>query len=480
VILAVDVGTSILKGALFTLEGAMVRRAERALPPAAAPADPLRSEVDAREWLLGLRDVADRLGLGGARVPLEAAVVSGNGPTLVAVGSDGAPLLPAMTWMDRRAGAEAAFVTERAGWPVDASFALPKALWIKRNAPAVYEGTRHFLPCPEYVVFAMTGTAVTFLPGPRFERYVGEERTIHAIGLDGSKFPRPAALGSLVGRTTAAGTAATGVPAGVPVYAAGPDFIVSLLGTATVLPGRACLRSGTSEGINLCATAPVDDRRLLSLGHPAAGLWNVSGIISTSGRALAWFRDVAGSAGDSYEHSFAEIDAVPAGANRLLFLPYLAGERAPHWDPAARGAFLGLTLAHGRQDMMRAVIESVAFATRDVIEVMEGIGLAVADFRVTGKPARSRLWNQVKSDVTGRRLLVPSGEDPDLTGDACLALGGLGEFYSAAEAAEAIVRVEAVYEPRPGNKPLYDELFLLYRDSYRQLKDIFARLGRHA
>jgi xylulokinase len=474
-ILAVDVGTSVLKGALFAMDGTMVRRAESAL--AGMPqTDPLRHEVDAREWIAALREVAGRLGLADGR-RIAAAVVSGNGPTLVAAAADGSPLAPAMTWMDRRGTEEAAIVSARIGRHIDPSFFLPKVLWIMRNRPRVYERTRYFLSCPEYVVFVMTGTAVTFLPGPRFERFIWQEEETGKLGLDRAKFPGYLESGKLVGKVSGEGQAATGIPEGVPVFAAGPDFVVSLLGTGTVEPGMGCIRSGTSEGINLCSAAPVDDTRLMCLGHPVRGLWNVSGIISTSGKALEWFRAASGRGDDGYETTFQDIQSSPPGANRLLFLPYLAGERSPHWDPGARGAFIGLTLGHGRQDMTRAVAESTAFAIRDVIEVMEEIGLSVSDFGITGTPSKSAAWNQVKADVTGRRIMVPVVEDPDLTGDACLALYGLGEHPTVAEASKAIVKIGTVFEPCAGNKPIYDELFPLYRESYRKLKTVFARLG---
>jgi len=252
---------------------------------------------------------------------------------------------------------------------------------------------------------------------------------------------------------------------------------VSLLGTATVLPGRACVRSGTSEGINLCARGPVQDKRLLSLGHIAEGCWNISGMISTSGKALEWFKNASGQAVESYERIFEQVQAAAPGADRLLFLPYLAGERAPLWDPAARGAFIGLSLNHGRAEMLRAVVEAVGFAIRDVVEVMEEAGLSVQDLRITGRPSRSRPWNQVKADITGRRILVPETLDSDLVGDVCLALRALGEYGSVAEASEAIVRIGSVFEPDPALKGLYDEMFELYRQSYTGLKAVFHTLS---
>jgi xylulokinase len=474
-ILAIDVGTSILKAALFEKDGTLVSRAESPLTLIAHP-DPLWHESDATEWIRGVRGIAVRLGL--ARVPrIDAVVVSGNGPTLVPADAEGNPLAKAMSWMDRRGVAEATIISERSGRPIDPTFHLPKAFWFFRNRPALYERTRYFFSCPEFVSFVLTGEPVTFLPAPDFTRYIWEENLIRGLGMEPDRFPRFLESGKRVGSVTASGEAATGIPAGTPVVAGAPDFVVSLLGTATVAPGRACVRSGTSEGINLCSRTPIEDRRLMCLGHIVRGCWNVSGIISTSGKALEWYKNASGRSADSYESVFADVGSVAAGANRLLFLPYLAGERAPLWDPLARGAFIGLTLNHGVPHMMRAVAESVAYAIRDVVDVMEEIGLTVQDMRITGSPSRSPVWNQLKADVTGRRILVPLMPDSDLAGDACLALCSLGEFGSVAEAAEAVVKMGAAFDPDVRKKALYDDMFHLYRDCYRGLKPVFEKLS---
>ena len=474
-LLAFDVGTTQLKGGLFDRAGRLAVRAGSPLALISHP-DPLWHESDARAWVDGIARVAAALGVAGAG-RIDAVVVSGNGPTLVPVAADGEPMAPAMTWMDRRGVEEARIVAGASGSPTDPTFSLPKALWIFRNRPRLYEQARWFLGCPEYLTFVLTGIPSMFLPTPQYTRYMWNEPLVSALGMDPRRFPPFVPSGRILGPVSPAGEAATGIPAGVPVVSGGPDFIVSLLGTATVAPGRACIRAGTSEGINLCSSTPVSDRRLLCVSHVAAGCWNVSGMISTSGKALEWFRAAAGRADGSWESLFAEIEAVPAGADRLLFLPYLAGERAPLWDPLARGAFVGLTLNHGRAAMLRAVAESVGFAIRDVVEVMEELGLSVQDLRITGRPALSRVWNQIRADITGRRILVPEAEDSDLAGDVCLALAALGDYGSAAEASEAIVRIGSAFEPVAGRTRMYDELFALYRESYRGLKAVFEKLS---
>jgi xylulokinase len=474
-ILAVDVGTTLLKAGLFMPDGSLVARAEAPLA-LESRADLLWHESDARAWIRALAAAVRELPLPAAG-GLEGVVASGNGPTLVPVDAAGEPLAPALTWMDRRCVEEARIVSEKRGAPIDPTFSLPKALWFFRNRPAIYAKAARFYGCPEYVAMVLCGEAATFLPTPEYTRYYWDEPLVRDLGMDPAKFPPFLLSGKAMGRVTAAGEASTGIPRGVPVVSGGPDFLVSLLGTATVAAGRACVRSGTSEGINLCSAQPTEDRRLLCVSHIAAGFWNVSGMISTSGKALEWFREAAGRSAQSYEDLLAEIEAVPPGAGGLLFLPYLAGERAPIWDPAARGAFIGLTLGHGSAEMLRAVAESVAFAIRDVVEVMEESGLAVRDLRITGRPSRSRSWNQLKADITGRRILVPATRDPDLAGDVCLALHALGRHATVSEAAEATVRIGSRFEPDPTTRGMYDDMFTAYRQSYAGLKAVFPILS---
>ncbi|MBN1838323.1 MAG: hypothetical protein JW820_20860, partial [Spirochaetales bacterium] len=391
-VLAVDVGTTSLKGGLFGPEGILQARAEAPVRLADRD-DPLHHEADANNWLSALGMVAAQLELSRER-ELAAVVVSGNGPTLVPVGAGGKPLDFAMTWMDRRGVEEAKLVGEAAGRFVDPTFYLPKAYWVFRHRRRLYDRTRWFMTCPEFLVFQLTGSAVTVLPGEGFKPYMWTDEVVARLGMDPGKFPPYVRTGELIGPVRKASEETLGIPAGVPVFGGGPDFIMTLLGTASVVPGRACDRAGTSEGINLASEKPLEDRRLLCLPHPIEGLHNISGIISTSGKALEWFKNLSGRREVDYDTLFEDVCQAPPGARALLFLPYLAGERAPLWDPYARGCFVGLTMNHGRREMTRAVVESVGFAIRDVIEVMGENGLELGELRVTGGQARSPLWNQ--------------------------------------------------------------------------------------
>lgn len=477
-IAAYDIGTTVLKGALLSEEGEFLAFSSRKLEMINT-GKPGYYEADPHQWKQAVNEITtENLAAVGPGSDVRAAIISGNGPTLVPVSHSGEFLSPVMSWMDRRGTAETARIKEVSGRYLDPTFYLPKALWLAKNRPDVYAETGHFLSCPESLLFWLTGEAVTVLPGSHFLQYFWDKKLLGDLGLDSDKFPEFTKPGKLTGTVSAAGALASGLPQGMPVISAGADFIVSLLGTGAVYPGRACDRAGTSEGINLCTEITISDPRLMWYGHVVEPWYNISGIISTSGRAFDWIKDVTGAGSLRNDELDAEADQARPGADRLLFLPYLTGERAPLWDPNARGAFIGLGLNHTRKEMVRAVLESVGFAMRDVIEVMAEHGAQIDDLRITGGPSKSALWNQIKADITGKNLLVPESTESELLGDLALALYGLGDTDNLAETADSIVKISKIYEPRKENRGLYEDMFELYRGSYNGLKNIFSNLAR--
>lgn len=471
-ILTIDIGTSRVKGALFDEEGRAIGR--RSVPVAMHDSpEPGAHEIESGAWVAAVREIATVLG-----GDVEAVAISGNGPTLLPVDAGARPLQAALSWMDRRATAEAARASEAAGLAIDSSWPLPKALWVQARRPEVYERTAAFLSCPEYLMRLLTGESAAIVPSG-YEPYYGTPEAFAALGLDPEKFPPALRPGAFSARVTEGGEALLGIPAGALAMAVGPDYLAALVGTATTAPGRACDRAGTSEGVNLCAERGLADPRLISVPHIVEPYANISGLISTTGAALAWWKRAleqrAGAA--SYDELLDALSRVPAGARGLVFLPYLSGERSPIWDPDARGAFVGLSLAHGLPEMGRAVLESTAFAMRDVIEVMEEDGASVAELRATGKPALSPLWNQIKADITRRPIAVPRFDDAELLGDLAFALVAKKRYASLPEAAEDLVKIGSTYEPDPAKEGLYAGLFEAYHSSYAALKPVFKALA---
>ena len=477
-ILAYDIGTTNLKGALVSKDGSVLARAQVPVRMVPSP-DPDLWECDSNTWLSGISLVTAQLGL-RERGRIRAVVVSAYGPTLLRVDAAGEPLDFAMMWMDRRAREEAEFISEFSHTPLDASFYLPKALWIMRHKPEIYARTRHFLPCAEYVSFFLTGNAVRIVPTQLFKDFFWNEAAIPRLHMDQDKFPAFAEIGELLGTVRAEAEETLGIPQGLPVIAGGPDFVMSILGTACIMPGRACDRAGTSEGVNLCWSAPVHDKRLLCFPHVVRGAYNVSAMISSSGSALEWAARTLGHGHVDIDSLVKEAQGAVPGARRLLFLPFLAPERFPLWDPDIRGAFLGLGLEHGKAEMMRAVVESTGFAVRTVIAAMEAEGCQVTDLRVSGGLARLPLWCQTRADITGKKVLLPEQEDSDLVGNACVGFYGVEEFESPTEAAESLVRFRKTYHPDPATRQIYDELFAVFAKACGELGDLFRGLSPRA
>ena len=458
-VLAIDIGTSAVKCGLAYGDGAMVT-ATRPVATTAAPGG--MHEVDAGDWLRAVAACIADLGRPGA---LAAVVVTGNGPTVVPAGANGEALHPAITWLDRRSGAEVGMIAERTGRAREASFFLAKIYWVFRHAPELYRHTRGFVSGPEYVALRLTGCWHTALPAPAFQRYYWDDDLVDALAMDPAKLPPFVATGAPLGRTTAAAAAALGMPAAVPVYAGAPDYVMAMLGTGAVAEGVTCNRSGSSDGVNFCSRSPVSDPRLLCLPHIVDGLYSVAGLISTTGKALEWFAHVAHDDGTLYERAARGA----AGAGGVLFLPYLAGERTPLWRGDVRAVFSGLGLEHGREEMARAVLEAVGYALRDSVAAIEEAAGPVDAIRLSGARAGNDWLNRIKADIVGRPLLVPEVLDAELTGCACVASRALGADASVADAAARLVKISATIEPHTRHAAVYEDGFARYLEQQARL-----------
>ena len=450
-ILAVDIGTTAMKGGLVSSEGELVAYHR------VTYWEKTRQDYHAWDpgvWVEALREIVASVG-GYQRI--SAVAVSGQGPTVIPVDSDGKVLFYALLWMDKRN-------LRQEGTK---SFFLPKIAWFRENHPDLYEKTKWFLSCAEYLNFFLTGEARTITPSKEFIPYIWHSDDSAKYGLDLAKLPPFATMTDAVGSVTEHSSTFTGIPAGVPVVAAGSDFLVALLGAGAVEPGRTCDRAGTSEGINHCATAPLADKRLRTLPHAIDGLYNISGILSSTGRLFEWLRRITGQSDRSYREILQEIENLPLERSRPYFFPSF--EKNGDFE-FARGGFLELHPDHTRDDMGRAVVESIAFGIRRVLETMESNGLAIDELRVTGGQARNVIWNQLKADITGKRILVPEIEDAELLGSAACALVRQGEFGSLREASGALVKVRAVFNPRAVRHQAYNGLYESYRKYNKEVE----------
>jgi xylulokinase len=453
-VLGVDVGTSSLKAGLFSFDGDVLGLARAAYPLSAPEAGAV--EQDPEHWWTALATVTRQLMAQAERRARVAAVcIAGQAPTLVAADADFRATHAAISWLDQRPSAEADRLYARlrqvvpvwGSWPAQAG-------WFVRNRPAALARSRWLFGCPDYLSSRLTRTPAALLEVSRAERAAGE--------LDDSYLPPIFEPGAVIGRVHAGAAAETHLPPGTPVVGGHVDGLLGVLGSGVQHVGEACMNGGTSGTLSSVCLPP--------LGYPVLGLNIAGSAANTSGIALDWFARSIASEGVSYDELFVGAADTPPGSDGLLFLPHLAGERAPERDLRARGAWVGLTLRHDRRHLLRALLEGVAFSFRTSLDWLETSGAPVCEVRCVGGQARSELWNQIKADVLNRPVLVPEVIEAAVVGAAMLAALGLGAYANLQQAVAAMVRISRRVEPDSERAALYDRLFSTYCALYPALR----------
>jgi xylulokinase len=468
-VLAVDLGTTEVKAGLVSLDGRLLALARAGYATDADPATG-RAEQDPEAWW-GAIGLAVRELVRADAGAVVAIGIDGHGPTLVAVDAAGRPTHPAVIWQDTRAKdeeAELAGATGLQGWSLAG---LPAALWLERHEPTAAAATRWYLATWDFIALRLTGRAATSLAaGQPFP----DSATLDAAGLPGAKVAPSIEAGSLVGPLDAASAAALGLRPGIPVVAGIVDAFASYHGAGMVRAGDAMDPGGSAGGFGVYWDRPLVVPGSFSTIAPLPGLYSVGGATAATGRAVEWFRVEVLRGAATTAALIEEAGAIPAGADGVVFLPYLAGERSPIWDPAARGAFVGLALGHGRGHLTRAILEASAFAIRHVAESILAAGAEVRTMRVCGGPARSETWNQIKADVTGFAVEVPAVLETAVAGSAILAATGIGAWPDLPAAIHGMTRSARRLSPNPATRARYDATY----DAYRRLHPAIAPIVR--
>ena len=255
------------------------------------------------------------------------------------------------------------------------------------------------------------------------------------------------------------------------------DAYASFFGAGLLEAGDAVDTGGTSGGVAVYADRPLPVAGSFCAPAPVNGLWVLGGAMNATGKALDWLAAAVLTGSAPLEALLAEAALVPAGADGLVFLPYLSGERSPIWDPEARGAFVGLTLSHTRAHFVRAVVEAAALALRHVIAPIAAAGASIRELRVSGGTAQSQVWNQLKADVTGLVVAVPRVPETALLGAAINGAAGIGAFHDLAGATRAMVAIDQRLQPAPASRATYDRVFGTYADLYPALAGAFPQLA---
>lgn len=474
--LTFDIGTTALKTALVTDEGSIeaVHRSDYAYcsprPTWAemAPDTYWRAAVEGSRAVIAASG-AEVLGIG----------FSSQGQTFVALDRAGRPLHDAIVWLDQRAAELASGWRESwlpddkyrgiSGYPrVPAELTVFKIAWLAANAPNAH-AAELFLCIPDYLIYRLTGEVATdhttALMTGLFDLQAQDYRDelLHAAGIGREQLPRVHRSGTAVGALRREAAAELGLPAGVPVCLGANDQLAGAVGAGNVRPH--CSSETTGAALALVATTDslIDDNRLAVGWHAAYPACYAMAYSNTSAVVLRWLRDLC-APGEPYETLVAEAARVPPGCDGLSVLPHFSGTGTPTCNPDARGAIVGLTLAHGRGHLARAVMEACACLLRECAEPLAERGAAPCTVRSLGGAARSDLWLQMKADMLGLPIERPKCSEAASLGAAMLAAAGTGHSASIEEAADAWYRRARLFEPDPAKRGVYDEVYARYQD----------------
>jgi xylulokinase len=495
-ILAHDLGTTGDKATLFDRSGSS--RASTFKGYETDYPRPNWAEQDAEEWWRAARESTRELLATSGVAPRDVAVVSFSGMMngALPVDASGRPLRPAIIWADQRATAEAQYLAQtcgaaevynRTGHRPGASYTAAKMLWIQRHQPDIYAQTHQILQAKDFVAYKLSGVFATdYSDASSTNLFDLEQRDwavdiIEALGLDPGKLPPALPSITIFGQVTAQAAAETGLLAGTPVVIGGGDGACATVGAGSVRPGDAYTYIGSSSWIAVTAEQPLYDpqRRTFTFAHLVPDLYFPTGTMQCAGGSYDWLeRLLRGEAeGRLYDELSAAAASVEPGAGGLLFLPYLIGERSPHWNPLARGVFAGLTMSHGRGEMARAVLEGVALNLKMILDAFLDQGAGIQVMRLIGGGAQSPLWRQVLADVYGLPILRPALLAEATSLGAAIAGGvGVGLFPSFGVAHE-LVQVAEGERPNPAHSQRYAALYDLFQRSYVSLEPIFEELA---
>lgn len=411
---------------------------------------------------------------------------------------------PALLWNDQRTAAECEEIERRAGGrqalielvsnPALTGFTAPKILWLRNREPKRYAKVRKVLLPKDYVRLRLTGefatevsdASGTLLLDVRRRRWSRE--LLSRLEIDPDLMPPCYESEEISGRLTSTAARETGLAEGTPVVGGGGDQAAGAVGNGIVQTGVVSAALGTSGVVFAHSDAVETDSegRLHTFCHAVHGKWHMMGVVLSAGGCLQWYRDrlapdvivdAKRRKVDPYDILASEGFAAPIGAEGLFFLPYLTGERTPHADPNARGAWIGLSPRHGRGHLIRAIMEGVAYAMRDSLELIRGMGTPITEVRASGGGARSAFWRQMQADVYGCPVVSINAQEGPAYGAALLAAVGTGEFRNVVEACSATIQVVGRTRPAKKSVEFYNRAYPVFRRLYTSLRGDFPFLA---
>ena len=500
-LLGIDIGTSACKAAIFDRSGEVIASASEEYP--VDYPHPGWAEQDPQDWWRAVCTAIRRMAADGVDLSEIAGIgIDGQSWSAIPVDQAGNVLAKTPIWMDTRAqdicdeynervGADQIFQT--AGNSLQPSYTTAKILWYRRNLPEVYRRTYKILQSNSYIAFRLTGNMTQDISQGYglhcFNMRTGtwDEKLCEALEIPGSLLPDIFPSHAVIGTVSSQAAKESGLTAGTPVAAGGLDAACGTLGAGVVHPGETQEQGGQAGGMSICIDTYQADPRLILGYHVVPGRWLLQGGTTGGGGVMRWLEREFGAyereAGLSRQKSSLELfneaaEAVSPGCDGMIFLPYMSGERSPIWDPDAKGVYYGMDFGKTKGHFIRAAMEGVAYSLHHNLEIAREAGAAAEVLRAMGGSANSLLWTQIKSDITGKPIVVPSSDTATTLGAAILAGVGVGMYGSFEEAVELTVKEKRRHEPNPEHRETYERNYQIYLELYEQLKGMMKKYSK--
>ena len=496
--LGLDLGISTVKAAIFDSRGVLVAAAsdEYLIMPDGdiVEADP---EV---YWAPMVRVIRKALAKwGGNPSQIRALSVSSHTETVIPLDADGAPVRPAMVWMDNRSRPQAAeleqemgaaHVFQISGQPeINPIWPLTKMRWMAQNEPDLLQKTAKFLLPEDYILFRLSGKMVaeqtvwssSLLLDIRSKTWVPEMLSFG--GVSAEQLPELCAPGACIGNVTGAAARETGLSRDTRVVAGAIDQVCAAVAAANIVPGVVSESTGSVLALLATTSEPIlhENSRIPCHIHALPDTYCLLPWNPTGGMVLKWFKDMlAGANADaaagriSYEQLSGEAELVPPGCDGLVMLPHLAGALFPEYNQIARGVFYGITLSHTRGHFVRSIMEAIAFLIRRDLEGLSRMGAGAKEIRILGGCARSRIWSQIKANACQIPVVIPAQEESAALGAAILAAVGCGFYPDIPSAVQAMTTIRETIAPDSSQQAVYDSAYALYQKLYESVKDLYA------
>lgn len=503
-LIGVDLGTSGTKTVLFAEDGTVAASCTIEYP-LYQPQNGW-AEQDPLDWWNAVcgttKAVIAKAGISASEI--KGVGLSGQMHGLVMLDKSGNVLRKSIIWCDQRTAKECEEITQKVGAenlikitanPALTGFTASKIMWVKNNEPEIYEKCAHILLPKDFIRYKLTGEFATEVSDASGMQLLDvpnrkwSDQVLDALQIEKSLLGKVYESPEITGKVTKAASDLTGLAEGTAVVGGAGDNAAAAVGTGTVQDGRAFTTIGTS-GVVFAHTSKlsIDPKgRVHTFCCAVPGAWHVMGVTQGAGLSLKWFRDnfcheemiaAAGMKKDPYFLMDKQAEEIPIGSDRLLYLPYLMGERTPHLDPNCRGVFFGLSAMHTRQHLLRAVMEGVTFSQRDSVEVLREMGISINEMLACGGGGSSPLWRQMLADVYGCPVkTVVSKEGPAL-GVAILAGAGTGVYSSVQDGCAAVIKTNPPQNPISQNSAEYEKFYNIYRALYPALKNNFSELAK--